>query len=93
MGFSYFIQINVGTLFSQTTITGKSTSSEHILNAGHMRHLHFENDPKRINALEEMEIMKVTTSDHMVNIVQNNNPLYQILQPLQDKTTTSQEGY
>ena len=53
-----------------TTSTGKSTFSDHILNAGHemrpmeetMMILHFENDPRRINALEESEIMKVTTS-------------------------------
>jgi hypothetical protein len=44
--------------------------------------LHFENEPKEINTLEEIEIMKVTTSDHMLNIMKNNNPLYQILQPL-----------
>ena len=42
--------------------------------------LYFEN-----NLLEEMEIMKVTTSDHMLNIMQNNNPLYQILQPDNDQ--------
>jgi hypothetical protein len=54
-----------------------STFSEHILNARHeMRPmeetttiLHFENDPRRINALEEMEIVKATTSDYMLNIV------------------------
>ena len=33
--------------------------------------LDFENDPKRINVLKEMEIMKATTSDHMLNIMQN----------------------
>ena len=40
--------------------------------------LQFENDPKRINALEEMDIMKATTSDHRFNIVQNNKPVSQI---------------
>ena len=30
--------------------------------------LHFENNPKRINVHEEMEITKATTSDHMLNI-------------------------
>ena len=44
--------------------------------------LDFENDPKRINALEEMEIMKETSSNHMLNIMQNSNPL-------QDQTVTS----
>jgi hypothetical protein len=68
-----------------------------LLKAGHemkpmeetMTILHFENDPKRINALEEMGIMKVTTSDHMLNIIQNINLHYQMLQPLQDQTATS----
>jgi hypothetical protein len=31
--------------------------------------LNFENNPKRTNALEEMEIMKATTADHMLNIL------------------------
>ena len=51
--------------------------------------LHFENYPKRINALEEMEIMKVTTSNHMFNIIENINPLYRMLQPLQNQTTST----
>jgi hypothetical protein len=51
--------------------------------------LHFENDYKRINALEEMKIMKATTSEHMLNIIQNNHPLYRMLQSVQDQTTTS----
>ena len=33
--------------------------------------------------------MKATTSDHMLNIVQNNNLLYKILQPLHDQTAIS----
>jgi hypothetical protein len=48
--------------------------------------LHFENDPKRINVLEDIEIMKATTSDHIIQYI---NPLYQMLQPLQDQTATS----
>jgi len=40
--------------------------------------LHFENNPRRISALEELEIMKATTSDRMLNIVHNFNPLYRI---------------
>jgi len=47
--------------------------------------LHFENDTKRMNALEGMEIMKATTSEHMLNF----NLLYRMLQPLQDQTTAS----
>ena len=54
-----------------------------------MRILHFENYFKRINTLEEMKIMKVTTSDHMLNIMQNRNLLYKILQPLQNQTVTN----
>ena len=36
-----------------------------------------------------MVIMKATTSDHMLNIIQNINPLYQMIQLLQDQATTS----
>jgi hypothetical protein len=46
-----------------------------------------------INAFEEIEIMKAIAFDQMLNIIQNNNPLYQILQPLQDQTTTSRDKY
>jgi hypothetical protein len=52
--------------------------------------LHFENDPKRINYLEEMEIMKATTSDHMLTIIQNINPFYRMLQPFQDQKRPTQ---
>ena len=38
--------------------------------------LSFENVLKRINALEEMEIMKAVTSDHVLKNIQNDNPLY-----------------
>ena len=77
--------------------TRKSTFSEHILNVGHemqpleetMTILHFENDPRRINTLEELEIVKATTSDCMLNIVQNINPLYYIPQSVQDRTTAN----
>ena len=55
--------------------------------------LDFENDPKRINALEEMEVMKATNSDHMLNIIQNINPLYRTLQSVQDQTTTSAHDF
>ena len=65
------------------TWTGKSTFSEHILNAGHETRpieeivtiLHCKIDPEGINVLEEMEIMKVTASDDKFNI----NPLYKML--------------
>ena len=76
--------------------TRKSKFSKHILNAGYemqpmvetMITLHFEVDPKRNNALEEIEIMKAITSDHMLNAIQNNNPLYKILQTLQEQNAT-----
>ena len=32
-----------------------------------------------MNAFEEMEIIKATTSDHMLNIMHNINSLYQML--------------
>ena len=53
--------------------------------------LHYESNPKRINALEEIEIMKAITSDHMLSSTQNNNSLYQmvLLLSLQDQTSTS----
>ena len=49
--------------------------------------LHFENDPRRINTLEEVEIMKATSSDRMLNIVHNFDPLYRIPHSVQDQTT------
>ena len=54
-----------------------------------MKILPFENYPKRIKANEEIEIMKANTSDHMLNIIQNINPLYRMLQSVQDQATTS----
>jgi hypothetical protein len=44
--------------------------------------LHFKNDPKRINALEEMEI-----TDHILSIIQDINPHYQMLQSVQGQAT------
>ena len=43
--------------------------------------LHFENDLKRIEAVET----KAANSNNLLNIIQNsnNNPLYRILQPVQ----------
>ena len=81
-----------------TTSTRKSTFSEHIVNTGHemrsmtetMNILYFENEPKRINSLVKIEVMKGNTSDHMLNIKQNINPLYQILQSFQDQKATSE---
>ena len=79
--------------------TGKFTFLEQILNMGHgmqlmeetMTILNFKNDSKRINALEEIEIMKATTSYHILNIMQNNR-LYNIIQTTQDQTVTSTDN-
>ena len=51
--------------------------------------LHFEKDPMRINALEELEIVKATASDNMLNIVNNIKPLYRIPHSFQDRTTAN----
>jgi GIY-YIG catalytic domain. len=93
-------KINFRTRFNEhrrnfATCTGESTFSEHILNMGHemrpmeetMKILHFENDPRRINAPEELEIMKATTSYCMLNIVHNFNPFYRIPHLVQNETT------
>jgi hypothetical protein len=53
--------------------------------------LHFENDPKRIIAFEEVEIMKAIISDHMLNIIQNIKSLYRMIQSVQSQTMTSGE--
>ena len=43
--------------------------------------LHFENDLKRMNALEEIKIIniKVIISHQMLNIIQNNNLFQKVL--------------
>ena len=40
--------------------------------------------PQENQRSEKMEIMKATISDHMLNIIQNINSLYQTLQSVQD---------
>ena len=40
----------------------------------------------RVDSLEELEIMKATTSDCMLNTVHNSNPLYRIPHSVQDQT-------
>jgi GIY-YIG catalytic domain. len=80
------------------TSTGMSTFSEHVLNAGHemrpmeetMTILYFENDSRRINALEKLEVMKATTSDPMLNIVHNINPFYHIQFRTRQRPTQTQ---
>ena len=44
-----------------------------------LTNLRFENGLKRIDDPEEIEIIKATTSDLMLNVMLNNNPLYKIL--------------
>ena len=51
---------------------------------GTMPVLHFENDPKKINALVDIEMVKATSSEHMFYIIQNNNLSYKIVQPVQN---------
>ena len=43
-----------------------------------MTAIHLENYFKRLNALEENEIIKVTRSSSRLNIMHNNNLLYRI---------------
>jgi hypothetical protein len=96
---------NVRTRFNEyrrdfSTSTGKSTFSEHVLNAGReiwpmeetMTILHFENDPRRINALEELEVFKETTFNRMLNIVHNIKPIYRIPHSVQDQTTAHEDN-
>ena len=54
--------------------------------------LHFENDPKRINTLQVMEVMKAATSNHMLNIMKNIYPPNKMLQLLQGQTATSKDN-
>ena len=51
----------------------------------------FENDPKRINILEEIDLKKGTISDHMLNIIENNDSSYRIIQ-CQHQTATDMGG-
>ena len=51
--------------------------------------LHVENYLMRITEHKEIENMKATAYDYMLNIIQiNNNLLYKILKPLQDQSAT-----
>jgi hypothetical protein len=43
--------------------------------------------------IEEIEIVKEITSVDMLNITQNNNSLYQMVQPLQDQTAPCTDIY
>jgi hypothetical protein len=61
---------------------------EHAVGSGRFHNFQlFESvDSPRV-VLKELEIMKATTSDCMLNIVHNINPLYRIPHSVQDQTT------
>ena len=68
---------------------GKSKFSEHVLKEGHevktieetMSILHLENNHRKINTLEEIEILKAASFKYLLNdvIVGQNDPLYKLL--------------
>ena len=66
---------------------GKSKFSEHVLNEGHEMKtieetiIHLENNHRKINTLEEIEILKAASSKHLLNdvIAGQNDPIYKLL--------------
>ena len=64
---------------------------EHVLNEGHemktiqetMSIIHFEKNHRRINTLEEIEILKAASFKHLLNdvIAEQNDPIYKLLPP------------
>ena len=68
---------------------GKSKFSEHVLNEGHemktieetMSIIHLENNHRKRNTLEEIEILKAASSKHLLNdvIAGQNDPIYKLL--------------
>ena len=62
---------------------------EHVLDEGHelkiieetMSIIHLENNHKKINTLEEIEILKAASSKHLLNdvIAGQNDPIYKLL--------------
>ena len=61
---------------------GKSKFSEYILNGGHeMKIKHLENNHRKINILEEIEILNAASSKHLLNdvIAGQNDPIYKLL--------------
>ena len=64
-------------------------SSQDILNEGHemktieetMSIIHLENNHRKINTLEEIEILKAASSKHLLNdvIAGQNDPIYKLL--------------
>jgi hypothetical protein len=63
--------------------------SEHVLNKGHemktiketMSIIHLENNNRKINTLEEIEILKAASSKYLLNdvIAIQNDPIYKLL--------------
>ena len=68
---------------------GKSKFSEHVLNEGHemktieetMSIIHLENNHRKINTHEEIEILKAASSKYLLNdvIAGQNDPMYKLL--------------
>ena len=68
---------------------GKSKFSEHVLKEGHemktiketMSIIHQENNRKKINTFEEIEILKAASSENLLNdvISGQNGPIYKLL--------------
>ena len=67
---------------------GKSKFSEHVLDEGHemktveetMSIMLLENNHRKINTLEEIEILKAASSKHLLNdvIAGQNDPIYKL---------------
>ena len=67
---------------------GKSKFSEHVLNEGlemktiveTMSIIHLENNHRKINILQEIEILKATSSKYLLNVIAGqNDPIYKLL--------------
>ena len=62
---------------------GKSKFSEHEMKTIEetMSIIHFENNHRKINTLEEIEILKVASSKYLLNdvIAELNDPMYKVL--------------
>ena len=60
---------------------GKSKCSEHVLNEGTMSIIHLENNHRKINTLEEIEILTAASSKYLLNdvIAGENDPIYKLL--------------
>ena len=74
---------------NSTNAEGKSKFSEHVLNEGHemktiaetMSIIHLENNHRKTNTPEEIEILKAASSKHLLNdvIAGQNDPIYKLL--------------